>query len=85
VGNVSEKKNKAKPCRDGITVPKECCWLNFIRDGSERNYEVSRDDFGDTRDGETLIVDYDKDGYIISIELLAIGLKPCQTPPDWGK
>ena len=57
-----------------ITVPKDCCYLRFsdkenFDKKTDVEYEYSNPDFETVR-GEHMIVDYDKHGLVIGIELL---------------
>lgn len=58
-----------------LEVPKECCSVVF----GEGDYDHSVD-YGETVRGEQFIIDKDKDGRILRIELLDSPLapKPCQ-------
>jgi hypothetical protein len=65
-----------------IDVPKSCCYLLFARDVNEyrRRYKNSdSNDFETVRD-EQMIIDYDKEGKVLGIELLSSkkAKKPCQ-------
>jgi len=58
-------------------IPSDACYIRF-GDGKIRGAVVLRPE---TVRGETLVLDIDKEGKIIGIELIQPGTKPCQ--PLW--
>lgn len=69
-----EKKNCIK-----TFVKKESCYISF----SETNEEVQKALIvpNETTRGETLVLDLNKDGKIIGVDIFAPGMKNCQ--PNW--
>ena len=62
------------PC-EHLTVPKTTCYVTF---GGNRR-EARSKEIGVTTRGELIIVDYDQEDRIVGFELVAPGLKPCQS------
>lgn len=65
---------------NGLVVPTDCCYLSFTKKkGKARRYKHSLNNLYTVR-GEHLIIDIDKDGDVLGIELLYSDEcdKPCQ-------
>ena len=62
-----------------IQVPEGCCYVRFCekREDHDYGYTYSNDEFGTVR-GEDMIMDLNKQGRVIGIELLSLK-KPCQS------
>jgi hypothetical protein len=75
-GKKDPSKVGERVCCNRIDVPLDCCFLRF---GDGTNYEFSDPEFETVR-GEQMIIDYDKDGKVIGIELLSsdVAKKRCQ-------
>lgn len=73
--------NRKSACKN-IFVPKDVCYIDFRSRKAKGQIKTAKQ-MGNTIRGEMVVVDYDKKGRMVGIELLSND-KPCQKPPKKG-